>query len=114
MNNTYQSIDKSFLLEYLGFRNGTLDYIIGLPHSPSVSLLDDELKVFAVKQGWTDKGQQYFLLNKEDVIKPKKIISKIEFDSTLYERTWSVYQCINICTDLSLSVGVAAILSTDD
>ena len=41
------------------------------------------LQELAEKEGWVSKGDQYFLHNQEEHVKPKKIIYRIEFDSDL-------------------------------
>lgn len=44
-------------------------------------LLDTALTALAQSQGWVKSGSHWSIKNQEEFIKPKKIISKIEFDS---------------------------------
>ena len=46
---------------------------------------ESDLQELAEKEGWVSKEDQYFLHNQEEHVKPKKIISRIEFDSELME-----------------------------
>ena len=43
--------------------------------------VEGELEELAKEKGWTSSGHQFFLCNQEEHVKPKKIISRIEFDS---------------------------------
>jgi translation initiation factor 3 subunit K len=60
---SYQNISSTQLLEVLGF------------------VLEGELEELAKEKGWTSSSHQFFLCNQEEHVKPKKIISRIEFDS---------------------------------
>ena len=60
---------------------------------PSVTYLcvpDSSLQSLSEREGWTAKEDTFFLRNQEEHIKPKKIITRIEFDSECHSTVTSV------------------------
>ncbi|XP_065915523.1 eukaryotic translation initiation factor 3 subunit K-like [Dysidea avara] len=85
--------NQEMFANVVGFKEAIVSYIVGIINGSFQTISDELLKNYlgesndttlaslAQSQGWVKSGSQWSIKNQEEFIKPKKIISKIEFDS---------------------------------
>ena len=77
--------------------------------------LDAVVAELAQTHGWIKTSTHWNIKHQEEFIKPKKIISKIEFDSkcaTLLPTTCDIFCCITLFYVLSLTVVILVMVET--
>ena len=82
-------------------------------HEPWFPLCADScLQSLSEREGWTAKDDTFFLRNQEEHIKPKKIITRIEFDSEWYlGHCCVVSECLYVCSCVSECLYVCSCVS---